>query len=609
MKHGTSFVGYPPIERHGVIGDRRTAALVAADGTLDWMCLPNFDGGSTFSLLLDKSRGGYWRIGPEVPVLGHQRYVEDTAVLVTEWDLDGAQLELTDTMVWPEDKRREGLQDRRVVIRRLRCAGGDVACSFDLYPTDDFTPISSVHETAGGLTFTAAGRTFGLWTTFPVRIEGDSIRVSAQFRVDEEFWAVLSREEPPSAWSVDRARAALEDTATYWRDCLLRLELPETCPPRIKRSAMLVYLLTYAPQGSVVAAPTSSLPERIGGDRNYDYRYSWVRDASLSMATLGLLGDTPSAERYMGWLARRDSSTESPLQVVYRVGGGTELTQQERTDLEGYKGSLPVRFGNHAAGQRQLDSLGFLAECALVYLEQGGSWYEECWQTVKSAAGYTAANWHKPDHGIWELSEQRHYVSSKVMSWVVLDRALRIAQRTGRTHETHNWAAIREQIHAEVMELGWSERLEAFRQSYESDRLDAAGLLIAVTGLLPPDHPRVLSTIERIEEQLAKDGLVHRFAPDDCFLPLGEFEGAFLPCTFWLATAHARAGNVERAEQILERCESLAGDLGVFAEEVDVRSGSFLGNTPLLFSQVEYVRARLEVARAQPASSKTTSVT
>ncbi len=195
------------------------------------------------------------------------------------------------------------------------------------------------------------------------------------------------------------------------------------------------------------------------------------------------------------------------------------------------------------------------------------------------------------------------------MSWVVLDRALRIAQRTGRTDETHNWAAIRERIHAEVMELGWSERLEAFRQSYESDRLDAAALLIAVTGFLPPAHPRVLSTIERIEEQLTKDGLVHRFAPDDCFLPLGEFEGAFLPCTFWLATAHATAGNVERAEQILERCESLAGELGVFAEEVDVRSGIFLGNTPLLFSQVEYVRARLEVARARQARSKTTWVT
>lgn len=608
MKSAPRFVAYPPIERHGVIGDRRTAALVAADGALDWMGLPDFDGGSVFSSLLDKSRGGYWRIGPEVPVLGHQRYIEDTAVLVSEWDLDGARLELTDAMAWPEDERREGLQDRRVVIRRLRCIRGDVGCSFDLYPTDDFAPVSSVRETDGGFTFTVAGGTFGLWTTFPVRIEGGTVRVSIQLGAGEEAWAVLSWDEPPSAWSVSSARAALEDTASYWRNCLSRLNLPETCPPRIKRSAMLVYLLTYAPQGSVVAAPTTSLPERIGGDRNYDYRYSWVRDASLSMATLGLLGDTPSAERYMGWLARRDSSTESPLQVVYQVGGGTELRQHERTDLEGYRGSLPVRFGNHAATQRQLDSLGFLAECALVYLEQGGSWYEECWQTVRSAAEYTAQNWHKPDHGIWELTQQRHYVSGKVMSWVALDRALRIAERTGRINETDDWAAVRERIHAEVMELGWSEGLGAFRQHYESDRLDAAALLVPVMGFLPPDHPRVLSTIERIEERLMTDGLVHRFPPDGA-VSLGEFEGAFLPCTFWLAAAHALAGNVERAERILERCESLAGDLGVFAEEVDVRSSAFLGNTPLLFSQVEYVRARLEVARAQQASSERTSAT
>lgn len=609
MKHAPPFIAYPPIERHGIIGDRRTAALVAADGTLDWMCLPDFDGGSVFGSLLDKRRGGYWRIGPQAPALGHQRYVDDTALLITEWDLDGARLELTDAMAWPEDERQEGLQDRRVVVRRIRCTGGDVTCSFDLYPTDDFAPVPDVRETEGGLTFAVAGGSLGLWTTFPLRIEGSSVRASTRLRSGEEAWAVLSWDEPCSVWSVDRARTALEATATYWRDCLARLELPEACPPRIKRSAMLVYLLTYAPQGSVVAAPTTSLPERIGGDRNYDYRYSWVRDASLSMATLGLLGDTPSAERYMGWLARRDSSTESPLQVMYRVGGGTELSQRERTDLEGYRGSLPVRFGNHAAEQRQLDSLGFLAECALVYLEQGGTWYEECWRTVRSAAEYTAANWQEPDHGIWELSEQRYYVSGRVMSWVVLDRALRIAERTGRTGETDDWEAIGKRIHAEVMKRGWSERIGAFRQHFESDRLDSAALLIPVMGFLPPDHPRVLSTIGRIEGQLTTNGLVHRFPPDDGALSLGEFEGAFLPCTFWLAAAHAMAGNVERAEQILERCESLSGDLGVFAEEADVRSGAFLGNTPLLFSQVEYVRARLEVARARKASPKTTSVT
>jgi GH15 family glucan-1,4-alpha-glucosidase len=367
---------------------------------------------------------------------------------------------------------------------------------------------------------------------------------------------------------------------------------------------MAVRLLGYAPTGALVAAPTTSLPERVGGDRNYDYRLAWVRDASLSLAILSLLGDTTAAQGYMDWLAGLDSSTDSPLQVVYRVDGRIDVTQQERTDIAGYRESRPVRFGNHAFEQRQLDSLGYFNDCALVYLDHGGAWSDAYWTVVQAAADYTVANWRLPDSGIWELPAEQHYVSSKVMSWVTLERAIQIARKTGHRTDIDRWAAEAEVIHQEVMDHGWSDRLGAFTQRYEADTLDAAALLIPVMGFLPGDHPRVVATTDRIAETLAIDGLVHRFVasetPGHPDLPLGEFEGAFLPCTFWLATAYAKDGRAESAERILQKVEESVGDLGLLAEEIDARSGAFLGNTPLLFSQVEYVRAVMEVAKARP---------
>ncbi len=589
------FVPYPPIEKHGVVGDRRTAALVAADGTVDWLCLPDYDGATLFGALLDSQRGGYWRFGPEETALGRQEYEDDTAVLRTLWTEPGYDLELTDAMALPEDERPEGKEDERVLLRRLRCMRGEASCLLDIRPRADFSDEVEVTPTDTGLRIRSGGHILDLWVSRPV--QPDSVGASATFdlREGEEVWAVLSLGGQPEPWTVERAEGALRAVREFWEDRLGSLACSGLRSEKVRRSALAIYLLGYAPTGSVVAAPTTSLPERVGGHRNYDYRYAWVRDASLSMANLALLGDTDTAERYMGWLARLDSATDAPLQVAYRVCGSNDLPEHERRDLDGYRGSLPVRMGNRAARQRQLDVFGYLTDCALIYLQQGSSWYEECWETVRAAARYTAAHWREKDSGIWELPEEQHYVSSKVMSWVTLDRATAIAERTGCESEISGWREAMEEIHAEVMERGWSEEMGAFRQRYDVDGLDASALLIPVMGFLPADHPRVLSTVERIEERLAKDGLVHRFIPGETSgypdTSLDEFEGAFLPCSFWLAAAHAKAGRGRDAEAILDRVESLAGDLGLFAEQADARTGAFLGNTPLVFSHAEYIRA------------------
>jgi GH15 family glucan-1,4-alpha-glucosidase len=337
------------------------------------------------------------------------------------------------------------------------------------------------------------------------------------------------------------------------------------------------------------------LPERIGGDRNWDYRYSWVRDAALSVAILSRLGHTAASRRYMDCLTTYRSSTDSPLQVVYGIDGTLDLPEQKRWDLAGYAGSRPVRVGNRACSQRQLDSLGFFTDSALTYLENDGEWTAEHWDMVRRAADYTAANWQQPDSGIWEKLEERHFVSSKVMSWVALDRAVTIAQRTGQAPPEH-WRSALKTIHAEVMDRGWSERRQSFLQAYDGDELDASALLIPIMGFLPVDHSRVVATVDRIVDELAIDGFVHRYTPATDEPPLGEFEGAFLPCTFWLATVLAMAGQTGEARTILARAEAIADELGLFAEEVDVATRSFLGNTPLLFAHAEYVRAVIAIA-------------
>ncbi|HZU91822.1 MAG TPA: glycoside hydrolase family 15 protein [Stellaceae bacterium] len=596
----TPFIPFPPLERTGTVGDRRTAALIAADGTVCWWCLPNYDGAPLFGALLDAGRGGYWRLGPQGLNFGHQHYHGDSAVLVTRWRQEGAVLELTDAMPWPQNRRPAGQEGRRVLLRHLRCLDGVARCTMHLEPRRDFGEAAQIHKAGPGFILACGDVRLGLWLSKPLFPDGGTAgTLSGAFDLaaGDEIWAVLGPDEDAAQWSPERAGEALAETLSYWHEWAASLDCPDARRDMIRRSAVTVHLLAFAPSGALVAAPTTSLPERIGDARNYDYRFAWVRDASLSVELLSLLGSTAEARHYLEWLAGLEAGDKMPLQVVYRIDGSRDLAQTERRELAGYRQSSPVRFGNAAAQMVERGSFGFLADCMLVYLERGGEWHDEFWHLLRRVADFTAAEWHRSDAGIWELAPERHFVASKVMAWVTLDRALRIHHRLGRHESVDNWRRAQAEIHAEILRSGWDAQRRSFRQSFDGEAIDAALLLMPLCGFLPVDDPRVCATVERIAASLTVNGFVHRFdagmvrgQPD---LPLGEAEGAFLMCTFWLAHFYALRGETERADALLRNAERIAGETGLFSEAVDARSATFLGNTPLLFSQVEYARAAL----------------
>ena len=599
-------IDFPPIQRHGVIGDRRTAALVAADGTINWFCAPDFDGSPIFGSLLDPVRGGYCRFGPQEVSLGRQSYRSDTLTLVTRWawPASGSEIELSDIMARPEAERPQAERAQRIIIRLLKVTG-DAAPSFQVHPRRNFAAAQTFHPTPGGAAFTFPDGVFSLWTSFPVGFDLKGASTSFAVCDGDEHWAVLGWNVPLENWSAAQAARTFADAQKYWRDWSEELTIKEagSRTPALRRAALTVQVLSHAHHDCAAAAPTTSLPERLGGDRNYDYRYAWVRDASLSLALLARMGKTQEVERYLHWLCRLSSATDAPLQVCYRLDGDPQIDQEDIPGVVGYAHSQPVRRGNRAAKQRQLGSLGYFADCARIYVDHGGEWRDEFQDLLRRAADSTCEHWQEKDSGVWELPQEAHYVASRVMCWVVLERAIYIAGRTGQREETDRWRQTAAMIHAEVMEQGWCEEKNSFRQRYGSDALDAAALLIPLMNFLPVDHPRVVGTLNALTRELVVDGLIHRFDPTATLggkrLPIGLFEGAFLPCVFWHAQTLAKAGRCDEAEAILRRCEAIAGDVGLFAEEADARHNTFLGNTPLLFSHVEYARAVVALNQAR----------
>lgn len=448
----------------------------------------------------------------------------------------------------------------------------------------------------------------GVWSSHDLQVDDRRARATAnvRLRAGESLWMVVAADEAPATWSAHAAEETLDATARCWREWLSRFDLASEHAGPLARSLLVLHLLGYAPSGSMVAAPTLGLPERIGGPRNYDYRYAWIRDASLSVTGLSIMGDTDTAGRYLEWLSHLDSRTDAPLQVVYDVHGRTKIDPHRWRGAEGYRECTPVTIGNRAYAQQQNGSLGYVAECMWSILEHGARWCPSYSRLLTRLARHACQVWDQPDSGIWELERHQQFVASKVMCWVVLDRAIRIAARVGGFdgREVDGWRRAATLMHAAILERGYDERAGAFVQRYGSRALDASVLLASVTGFVPPDDPRVISTLDRIDEVLGFDGFIYRFEPEasegEKPLRIGQYEGAFLPCTFWMATARARAGQIDRAQYVIERAQRAAGELGLFAEEIDPRTGEWLGNHPLLFSHVEHVRAihALESARS-----------
>jgi GH15 family glucan-1,4-alpha-glucosidase len=589
-----------------MIGDRRTGALVAADGTIDWFCAPEFDGSPVFGALLDPERGGLCRFGPMGAALGKQTYAPGSALVITRWDEREREMsmELIDAMAWPNDERPKVARDQRVIIRRLR--GNDAALAhFKCRPARNFAPPEATRAVDGGALMDFADGSFGVWTSFPATLTPHGLSSQLGCRAGEDYWAVLGWNVLPTEWSAQRAASAFGEAESYWREWSkgLKTELGGPRAEALCRSAITVQMLSHVHLDCAVAALTTSLPERIGGDLNYDYRYAWVRDASLSLAFLARMGKPAEVGCYLEWLCGLHSDTGAPLRVCYQMNGSPPPEPKNIPAVRGYMDSRPVRHGNRAASQLQLGSLGFLADCARIYLDEGGEWQDRFWDLIRRIADFTAGHWQEKDSGIWELPEEAHFVASRVMSWVVLERAAHIAAKTGHSCESEGWREVAAVIHSEVMDKGWSEEKSAFRQRYGSDALDASALLIPLMEFLPIDHPRVTSTLDALERSLVLDGLLHRFDPENtpgvAPLPIGKFEGAFLPCVFWHAHTLAKANRCDEAEALLDRCDAIAGDTGIFAEEADATNEAFLGNTPLLFSQVEYARAAMELHSAR----------
>ncbi len=585
---------YKPISDYAIIGDLRTAALVGLDGSIDWCCLPRFDSASVFAAILDHDRGGRFRISPTASYTSTQRYLPATNILITTFHTDqGGVVEVTDFM--PAGERAYERAANHEIHRRVECTRGEVEVEILFEPRFGYgaSPVYLVPRRHGILATDREREAIALAAPDSIWWEFDgscsTARAVLRVRAGDRFWIVL-RYDDDEVYPVSHyeSQARLDETAAFWDRWVSRIRYHGPYRAEVERSALVLKLLFYDPTGAVVAAPTTSLPEEIGGVRNWDYRYTWLRDASFTLYALHVLGQYDEATRFMDYLKRVTRKSADHLQIMYGISGERVLTEQELPHLEGYRGSRPVRIGNGAYDQIQLDVYGEVLETAFLW-HQNHPMTEGLWSLLAGLVDWVAANWRRKDSGIWEVrAGLQHYVFSKVMCWVALDRAIKMAERLEMPANLDRWRRERDAIHDEVMREGWSEAKQAFVQHYGTDALDAANLQIGIVGFLPHDHPRVKSTIEATLRELTSDDqeLVYRYVNPDG-LPGGE--GVFSICTFWLADALILSGEVERGERIFKRMLRHANHVGLYSEEIDPRTGEFLGNFPQAFTHIALI--------------------
>jgi GH15 family glucan-1,4-alpha-glucosidase len=594
---------YPPIEHHGVIGDLHTVALVGLNGTIDFMCAPHFDSPTVFASLLDRERGGSFAITPQLPeARTRQLYLPETNVLLTRFLAPGAVAEISDFM--PVGAARE----LHCVVRRVKAVHGRIPVRVRCAPRFDYAraPHRAEAEDEHTLRFVPEGGaplSLRLHASVPLGAEeGDGV---AEFTLEEGESATFVLEEllsgaEPRCTAPDFAPNAFKETVNYWREWIGHSTYRGRWRDEVHRSALVLKLLTFEPEGSFVAAATFALPEAIGGRRNWDYRYTWVRDAAFTLYALMRIGFTEEAAAFMRWVERRCGAPgpSGPLQVMYRIDGGEDLTERELPHLSGYMDSRPVRIGNGAYDQLQLDIYGALLDAAYLYDKYGQPISYDFWTRLVGVVDWVCENWNRPDEGIWEVrGEPKHFLNSRLLCWVALDRAVRLSRKRSLPAPIVRWIETRDAIYLDIWENFWNPEREAFVQYQGSDATDASALLMPLLRMVSPTDPRWLSTLRAIEKDLVDDAMVYRYrlehAADDGF---EEEEGSFSICSFWYAECLSRSGDLQQARLMFEKMLSYANHLGLYAEQLGP-SGEHLGNFPQAFTHLALISAAFDLDR------------
>jgi alpha,alpha-trehalase len=596
------------IADYALLSDCRSAALVSRGGSVDWLCFPRFDGPSVFARLLDEE-AGHFSIRPAGESTATRRYLDHTMVLETTFRTATGTLVVVDAMALGRDDRghQVGASSPGALLRRLECSDGHVTVEVAYAPRPEYGLVHPLLTRAdGGLESRGGADVLALSAPVPLELSGSTATASFTLRAGQAAAFALCHarrwEPPPPVWEQAEVTTRLDDTVRGWRSWSRQHQAYDG-PWRelVHHSGRVLQALTFAPTGAIVAAPTTSLPETVGGQRNWDYRFTWVRDASLTMEALWVAACPDEANKFFAFLAGAAPSQlrrGHDLQVVFGVGGEHDLSERELPHLRGWRDSRPVRVGNGAWDQRQLDVYGELLGAAHRLVDQLGDLDAPTRRFLVEAADTAARRWKEPDQGIWEIrGAPRDFLYSKLMCWVAVDRATALADRLHATDRLADWAAAREEIRAAILERGWSDHAGAYTQAFGSGDLDASSLMLAITGFLPGDDPRMKQTIQAVAERLVDErGLVYRYRAAD---GLAGEEGAFLLCTFWLAQAQALAGEVDEARTTFARAVAYANDVGLLAEEVDPASGELLGNYPQAFSHIGLVNAAWAISQAQ----------
>ncbi|MFR9779696.1 glycoside hydrolase family 15 protein [Micromonospora sp. MS34] len=598
---------YPAIEDHGLIGDLQTAALVTCDGTIDWFCAPRFDSPSIFAALLDRSKGGYFRIAPDgVRYVTKQLYQPDTPILITRFISADGVAEIIDYM----PVAGEQPTDQHRLVRMVRMIRGSMRFKLECRPR--FNYGRDRHELEvhpDGYVFRSPSLSLTLNPVRPVprllrerNVDNDGRDLVGRVTLQEgETGGVVletASVRPPRVIPTEEMSAVFERTIDYWRRWLERSSYGGRWREMVERSAITLKLMTYAPTGAMIAAPTAALPEQIGGTRNWDYRYTWIRDTSFSVHALLGLGFTEEASRYVDWLdgrVREAGDNAAPLKIMYRVDGSSDLHEEVLDHFEGYRGSGPVRIGNGAADQLQLDIHGEALYAMHLADQQGIRPSHQVWRSTVRLVDWLCHSWDQPDAGIWESrSHPRNYTYGRLMSWVAFDRAIRLANRHGRPADITRWVTQRDTIYNQIMERGYHLGRRAFVQSFGEPVLDAALLIMPAVDFITPTDPLWLSTLDAIEDDLVSDSLVHRYDPATAPDGLPGDEGTFNMCTFWYVSALAGAGRLDDARLTFEKMFTFSSHLRLYAEEIAL-TGEQIGNFPQAFSHLALITTALHL--------------